>query len=50
MDPDDAIDALTNDIVNHRNKALAFDFFADHLHTEDYNLSEQDLVRLEILK
>ena len=36
-------------IRNHRNKALALSFIGDHLYSEDYDLTEADLVRLEIL-
>lgn len=50
LDPDDAISQVETDIRNHRNSALAFEFFADHLFDEDYTLSEADLRRLEILR
>lgn len=50
LDPSSAVDNLESDIRDHRNKALVFDFFAEHFFDEDYDLKEDDLVRLEILK
>jgi hypothetical protein len=50
VNPDDTISALENDIRDHRNKALVFDFFAGHLFEEDYVLQENDLIRLEVIK
>lgn len=50
LNPADTIEQLERDIRDHRNKALAFRYLACHLFDEDYNLSESDLKRLEILK
>lgn len=50
LDPEGTVEALERDIRDHRNKALAFRYLGDHLFDEDYNLSEADLKRLEILK
>lgn len=47
---DDLVTSLEDSIKTHRNKALTFDMFADHLFGEDYDLSESDLVRLEFLE
>lgn len=49
-DVEDPVRDLGQDIRDHRNKALVFRFFSEHLFDEDYNLKEDDLVRLEILK
>lgn len=49
-DPDDAVENLETDIRTHDNKVLLFGFFAGHLFDEDYNLTENDLQRLEILR
>lgn len=46
----DPVGDLERDIRDHSNKALVFDFFSDHLFDEDYDLGEEDLVRLEILR
>ena len=46
----DPIEDMENKIRDHGNKALVFQFFADHLFDEDYNLKEEDLIRLEVLK
>jgi hypothetical protein len=50
MDVDEPVEALESDIKDHRNKALVFAFFSEHLFAEDYTLQEADLIRLEILK
>lgn len=50
MDPDDPIKDLERDIQEHRNKALVFKFFSEHIFPEDYTLKEEDLIRLEIIK
>ncbi len=50
MNVDQPVDQLESDIKDHRNKALVFAFFAEHLFAEDYTLQEADLIRLEILK
>ena len=50
FNPHDAVENLERDIRDHRNKALAFRYFADHLFTQDYDLGEEDLQRIEILK
>lgn len=47
---EDPVADLERDIRNHENKVLVFDLFAGHLFDEDYDLKEEDLVRLEILK
>lgn len=47
---DDPVGDLEKDIADHRNKALVFSFFANHLFDDDYTLLESDLQRLEILK
>jgi hypothetical protein len=44
------IEKLEQDIRNHRNKALVFDFISTHLFDDVYSLTESDLTRLEILK
>lgn len=49
-DPEDVIADLENSIREHENKVLVFNYFSEHLFSEDYNLAEADLVRLEILK
>jgi len=46
----DPVDDMESKIRDHNNKSLVFKFFADHLFQEDYNLKEEDLVRLEVLK
>lgn len=48
-DVDNLVEQMESDIRTHRNKALAFDYFAGHLFAEDYTLQENDLKRLEIL-
>lgn len=48
--PEDALEALESDIRDHHNKSLFFTFVSGHLFDEDYNLKEDDLVRLEMLK
>lgn len=48
-DVKDAVTSLKTDVRNHRNKALALEFIGNHLFVDDYNLSQQDLVSLEIL-
>lgn len=50
MDPDSPIEELETDIRNHRNSALSFDFMAQHLFEEDYDLNESDFIRLELLR
>lgn len=50
MDDVDPAKALRDDVTNHYNKAMVFRYLATHLFTEDYNLQEADLTRLEILK
>lgn len=57
LDPESAVDSLEKaleqlerDVRDHRNKATAFSFLADHLFEEDYDLEQSDLVSLEILK
>lgn len=47
---DSPVDSLEQDIRDHKNRALVFQFYADHLFEEDYTLEKDDLVRLEILK
>jgi len=44
------IEKLEQDIRNHRNRALVFDFISTHLFDDTYSLTESDLTRLEILK
>lgn len=47
----DQVEALENDIRDHRNKALVFRTLADHLVQHAiYDLDEGDLRRLEIVK
>jgi len=41
---------LESDIKEHKNKAVVFEFFANHLFHDVYSLSETDLIRLEIVK
>jgi phage tail tube protein FII len=50
LDANDAVESLEKDINDHRNKAEVFNFYADHLFDDDYNLGDGDLIRLEILK
>ena len=50
LDTTDVVENLENDIKDHKNKAMVFDFFGNHLFAEDYTLKEDDLIRLEILK
>lgn len=50
LNPESAVENLESDIREHDNKALVFDFFADHVFDDDYTLEENDLQRLEILK
>lgn len=50
FNPDDQIEQIQEDIKNHQNKALLFDFWSKHFFDEDYNLGESDLRRLEIIK
>ena len=47
---EDPVQDLKDDIRDHEKKAMVFQYFADHLFEEDYNLGEEDLRRLEILK
>jgi hypothetical protein len=47
---EDPVADLERDIRDHHNKALVFDLFAVHLFEDDYNLKEDDLIRLEILR
>lgn len=44
------IENLERDIRNHKNQAMVFRFFSEHLFDEDYDLQEADLQRLEITK
>lgn len=46
----DIVKDMEEKIRDHHNKSLVFEFFASHLFEEDYNLQENDLIRLEILK
>ncbi len=48
-DVESAIDTIEREVREHRNKAVAFRLFAEHLFAEDYDLGEADLVRLELL-
>ena len=50
LDPDAPIEELEKDIKNHRNSGASFQYMADHLFSEDYDLEENDLIRLEILR
>lgn len=50
LDAERPVEKLEADIRDHRNKALVFDWFADHLLAADYILDEGALTRLEILK
>lgn len=47
---EDAVENLERDIKNHKNKALVFEFYANHLFDETYSLTESDLQRLELVK
>lgn len=49
-DVNSAIENLEDQVRDHRNKAAVFRLFADHLFAEDYDLTENDLFRLEFLK
>lgn len=46
----DPVEDMEKNIQDHGNKSLVFSFFAQHLFDEDYNLKEDDLIRLEVLK
>lgn len=48
--PEDSIAGLKADIVEHKSKAHAFKFFADHFYPTVYELSEADLTRLEFIR
>lgn len=48
--PEDTLDALEEDIREHHNKYLLFVFYSEHLFEEDYDLKDDDLIRLEMLK
>lgn len=50
LNTDDPIESLERDINDHRNKAILFKFFSEHLFDDDYILKEEDLARLEIIK
>lgn len=51
FDAGDQVDALENDIKDHRNKALVFRTLSDHLvPNATYDLEETELRRLEIVK
>jgi len=50
IDSEAPVEALERDIAQHRNQALAFKFYGEHLFAEDYDLDESDLKRLQILK
>lgn len=50
MDNSNPVEALEADIRGHHQKAIAFRYMADHLFDEDYDLDENDLIRLEILR
>lgn len=50
LDPESVVESLESDIRTHNEKAIIFQFFADHLFSEDYTLMETDLKRLEMLK
>lgn len=50
LDPNQAVTDLENDVREHKNKAMVFAYFAEHLFAEDYDLQEADLRRLEIVK
>jgi hypothetical protein len=46
----DPVEDMENKIQDHGNRSLVFEFFSKHLFPEDYNLKEEDLIRLEVLK
>lgn len=50
VDQEDPVEALEKDIHAHIGKSLVFGFFASHLFDEDYDLDENDLRRLELIK
>lgn len=50
FDGDDALESLERDIQTHNDKFVYFQFIANHLFEQDYCLSEDDLVKLEIMK
>lgn len=50
LDPDEPVKELEQDIRHHRNSAVSFLYMAEHLFEEDYDLDENDLIRLEILR
>lgn len=46
----DPVEDMQQKIQDHGNRSLVFEFFSQHLFDEDYNLKEEDLIRLEVLK
>ncbi len=50
FDPKDQIDDLKQDIENHRNRSFMYEWLANHLFDDEYDLEETDLRRIEILK
>lgn len=50
LDVEHPVENLEKDIQDHRNKAIVFEWFAEHLLPFDYVLDENALIRLEILK
>jgi len=50
LSPEETIKDLENDIRDHYNKSLVFEFFANHLFDQPYVLQENDLIRMEVLK
>ena len=46
----DPVTDLKSDIKQHRNNAVLFKFYSEHLHSDDYNLDDSALRRLEMIK
>lgn len=49
LNPKDVLDKFQADIREHRRASASFAFFATHLYNSGYVLTEDDLVRLEII-
>lgn len=47
---EDSIECLEKDIKTHKEKVIIFKFYAEHLFNETYDLDENDLRRLEIIR
>jgi len=50
MTHEDPVGALQKDIKEHKNKALLFNFYAEHFFDDIYSVEPSDLVALEIAR